>query len=96
MVTRTRSDTNWVKDLPNYMTCLNNENREELGYSLLSKFTLVEIVMSKFAVACPRIEAPQKLEKFRNRQKTISIDLKNRVRKQENKHLISTEGLEKE
>ena len=96
MVTLTRSDTNWVKNLPNYVTCVNNENREVLGYSLLSKFTLVEIVMNKFAVACPRIEAPQKLEKFRNRQKTVSIDLKNCARKQENKHLISTEGLEKE
>ena len=69
MVTRTRSDTNWVKDLPNYMTCLNNENREELGYSLLSKFTLVEIVMNKFAVACPRIEAPKSWKSFETDKK---------------------------
>ena len=32
MVTQTRSGSNWVKSLPNYMKCLNNEKREELGW----------------------------------------------------------------
>ena len=32
MVTQTWSDTNWVKNLPNYMKCINNEKREELGW----------------------------------------------------------------
>ena len=31
MVTQTRSGTNWVKNLSNYMKCLNNEKPEELG-----------------------------------------------------------------
>ena len=32
MVTQARSDTNQVKNLPNYMKRLNNEKREELGW----------------------------------------------------------------
>ena len=32
MVTQTRSGTNWVKNLPNYVKCINNEKREELGW----------------------------------------------------------------
>ena len=32
MVTQARSDTNRVKNLPNYMKRLNNEKREELGW----------------------------------------------------------------
>ena len=32
MVTQTRSDTNWIKNLPNYMKFLNNRKREELGW----------------------------------------------------------------
>ena len=32
MVTQTWSDTNWVKNLPNYMKYMNNEKREELGW----------------------------------------------------------------
>ena len=47
-------------------------------------------------MAYPRIEAPQRLEKFRNRRKMISLDLKNYARKPENKHLIPTKGLQKE
>ena len=47
-------------------------------------------------MAGPRIEALQKLEKFQNRRKMISIDLKNYTRKQENEHLIPTKELQKE
>ena len=32
MVTQTRSGTKCVKDLPNYMKCLNNKKRKELGW----------------------------------------------------------------
>ena len=32
MVTQTRPGTNWVKDLPNYMKCINNDKHEELGW----------------------------------------------------------------
>ena len=32
MVTQTRSGTDWVKNLPNYMKCLNNKKPEELGW----------------------------------------------------------------
>ena len=37
MVTQTRSGANLVKNLPNYMKCLNNEKHEELGWQ--SPFT---------------------------------------------------------
>ena len=47
-------------------------------------------------MACPRIEGPQKLQKFRNRQKMIPINLKNYARKQENEHFIPKRGLQKE
>ena len=32
IVAQTRSGTNCVKNLPNYMKCLNNEKRERLGW----------------------------------------------------------------
>ena len=32
MVTQIRSVTNWIKNLPNYMKCLNNKKREDVGW----------------------------------------------------------------
>ena len=98
MITQRRSGTNWVKNLPDYMKYLNNKKREELGWQSHSEvyFGSLLYLTSWFAVAWPRIDDPQKLEKFRNRQKMISIDMKNYVPKQENERLIQTKGLRKE
>ena len=32
MAKKTKHGINWEKQLPNYAKCLNNENREELGW----------------------------------------------------------------
>ena len=95
MVAQIRSDTNWVKDLPNYMKCLNNEKREELGWQSL--FQVYFGRKSTEFVRCGfEIEAPQKIQKFPNQRKMISIDLKNYAGKQENEHLIPIKGLQRE
>ena len=96
MVTQTPSGTNWVKNLPNYMKCLNNEKREKRGWQ--SPFKTCFGRKSNKLVGCglPEKEVPQKLERFRDQQRMMLIDLKNYARKQGKEHLIPTKGLQKE
>ena len=58
MVTQTRSGANLVKNLPNYMKCLNNEKHEELGWQ--SPFTYwsspeLKIDFNRFKKLRPKI-----------------------------------------
>ena len=94
MVTQTRSVR--VKNLPNYMKCLNNKKCAELGWQ--SPFEVYFGRKSNELVRCSLLENRgfPEVRKVRNQQKMISIDFKNCARKQENEHLIPTKGLQKE
>ena len=50
MATQKRSRTNWVKNLPNYMKCLNNKKPEEIGWQF--SFEVYFARKSKKLVRC--------------------------------------------